>query len=124
MSDMLQDTDATLIAEPEPFKEELNNFKDNILYTLMDLIGPEIDRLPSTQREVIVRYYLIGESLTKIGAALKISFQAVDYRKKRAVRALKKRLLCNPYAVELYKQFLDVNPTINALVKISELLGK
>ena len=70
-------------------------------------VSTEINRLPETQREVMLRHYIMGESLRTVAKHIGIKWYAVHRRKLRALKTLKERLSSNPYAQELYKQFED-----------------
>ena len=114
----------SLCVEMHPFQEELEHYKENVLVILMNLVSTEINRLPETQREVMLRHFIMGESLRTIAKNTGIKWYAVQRRKLRAVQTLKTRLTANPYAQDLYKQLEELDPPVELLVKISEFLGK
>jgi len=117
-------TENGLVSEMVPFQEEIYHYKDNLLLILMNLVSTEINRLPETQREVMLRHYIMGESLRVIAKNIGIKWYAVHRRKLRALQTLKNRLNKNPYANDLYKKFEESDPPVELLVKISEFLGK
>lgn len=104
--------------EQDIFSKELEIYKENLLKTLMDLICTEIDRLPKTQKDVLFIYYFQEKSISQTAKLLNIPSSAVALRKHRAICTLKKRLLSNPYAVELYKKIKELDPTFKILLEI------
>lgn len=110
--------------DAELFQAELEIYRENILKALLDLIYNEIKRLPRTQAEVMIQYFTLGHTIVDISKELKVSFQAIDYRKKRAIATLRRRLLTNPYALQLFKDYENADPPISILARIAEFLEK
>jgi len=114
--------DTKLYSEVEPFSAELEIYKDELIKTLMDIIGKEISKLPETQRDVLYGYYFGEKTLKQIALDLGLEENAVTLRKHRAIATLRRLLSENPYATKLYAQLREADPSLSLVVKLSEEL--
>ena len=87
------------------FSEENENYKNNILNILMKIVGEEIRRLPATQRDVIIRFFIYSESDAIIAKNLGRNKRSILDRRQRAIVSLRKRLAENPYVYDLLDKF-------------------
>jgi DNA-directed RNA polymerase specialized sigma24 family protein len=108
-----QDCRAELTYLDEYFAEETLKDKDNIRGILLKLVGEEIKRLPETQRDVLIRFYMFSESDAIIAKPLGCNRNSVTDRRHRAITTLKKRLLDNPHITDLLEKLHRVEGKID-----------
>lgn len=113
-----------LCVEDIIFDEEQECYYENMLSILMGIVNTEIKRLPVTQQDVVVRHFIMEESLRTIAKNIGIKWYAVQQRKERAVSTLRRRLKDNPYAQDIYTKLIELDPPVSLLAKIAEFLGK
>jgi DNA-directed RNA polymerase specialized sigma24 family protein len=108
--------------EMEPFKDEIELYRTNLLHLMTDLIGKEIMRLSDYRRSIIMQYYYGGKSLRQIAQANGIELRNVQRARFRSLQELRRRLGTNPYFMKLYKAFKESDPPSEVLDVLSGFL--
>ena len=121
-TDLIEEASDRLTTEPVIFDRELQVYRDNVLKSLMDIVGKELARLTQLQREVLIRMYYKKESTYQLATVFGVTRQSIQKTHKRALETLQRRLGANPYFTKIYSEFTIDDPTISELLKIADTL--